>query len=206
MNSISQFIDGNSTDLQYSSFTETGLPVQGNIGSILLSNNKNAKCVNNLSGLCNESSNITNNNNVFVNNIPSPDGDWIIPKDSYVKTPKLNTNVDSLTGESLLQPSDFKLNNKINPELYGVSSFGVDNINLLDSTNNIGNEISYLNSKRVLSEGKYSTDEISCGSLVPNLIKNKDNNICVPSNNYYQVGDWKTTDNNFYSKWIDSVS
>ena len=151
MNSILNFVDGNSSQYGYTQDTEVGFRVQGNIGSIIIP----GECDSNLTDVCYDSKNITDSSKTFLNQIISDKNSWVVPKREYIETPIVcSSTYQSLSGEIMNQPCNFKTNNQLSPEFYGVSTFGVKNISSLNDKNNIGNQINNITSERVLQSGK----------------------------------------------------
>lgn len=217
------FTNGNIAK-EYSDPMEKGLPLQGNIGTIL--NNSNEKLKGVVDGVLLNRLNKTNNNGNSINlsdndsklnNITTPlkycnegSNSELLPKYPF-------SNEDN---KMLNANCNLMIDNKPAPLLYGENTFGLNDINVANSkVNYIGhqlqqNGVSNKYGIRALSQANYACQNLMPGSGVP-LLKNQnfDGTFSPMPTNFtdqlplYAVGDWQTeTPNNFYKNFKDSLN
>lgn len=239
MNPLNKFIDGNIA-FNYINEEERGFPIQGTISPILnLDKNDNLKDIKD--GLIinpvlrtidpnynNRGSVFNTENNIGINQPNSTDLNFINSNMKIPPTPILEQNTISellpkfsngIVNKTLSPDNKtFKLNNSGSPLLYGVSTFGVNNPELLTNPrNNIGHEIHQCgkansNGIRALSQGKSANSEMMPGTNVPPLKTRKNNNGAFISEpvtfndniNLYQVGNWTKIPGNFLYNFDNS--
>ena len=204
MVNISNFTKGSRAE-NYSQPTQLGFNIQGNVGAILNSkkcDNQNDLCINNRMNTENESNLFTDLGTSIISN-------GINQSELLPNYPNSNQN-NLLLGADTNQ----KLENSMHPALYGETTYGLNNSNIMNNNvNNIGHEYSpYGNSNengsRALPQGKYSTHSILPGYNVPQLEITQRNDSSyvslMPLNSIHGAGDWRTLNNgNHYSEYLN---
>ena len=213
---------------------ERGFQTTGNIGALLNSNCDTLRSIH--SGIFFNPTNYTDSSNTIVGKVHPMKNDWEILDNKEYHTPLLYVN-EKQTSELLpkypngvlnvlLTPShNMTIGGIAAPQVAGISTCGINNINVLNNTNNdIGHEINaygYANQygSRALGQGKVACQQLEPGLNVPPLkVENPPNTdsgayVAVPSRTHehiplYQVGDWTKPDqfpNNFINTFNDNV-
>ena len=206
MSNLYNFIKGNIAT-NYTVPEEKGFLIQGNVGTLLNADDKLLNSINN--GLLLNVENKTSNNDNIINYTPVDTP--ALYCQNYLTQSELLPNYLNGTPNTILSPNcDFKIGNKASPTLYGVSTFGINDPEVINnSCNDIGHEIetygdANLYGVRALGQGKSALHELQSGYNVPNLYTTniKDYYITKPETfnkdvPLYQVGDWTKTSNNF---------
>ena len=223
MNNLYNFTNGDIAD-NYTIKEERGFPIQGAIGSILNSNDNVLKNIND--GLFLNIKNKTDHSHDMINTIfprtMNHDGLYSNPHHEQPDTPLLYCDTSIKTSELLEQypngvPNKFiapncflKVNNVLSPTLYGASTFGLNDVDILNNpNNNIGHEIENFGSankygSRAIGQGRNACKELMPGYNVPSLYTNNNNNSYISEPGtfdkdvpLYQVGDWTKQPDNF---------
>ena len=150
----------------YSEPTQQGFNIQGNIGTILNSN----ECDNKTTGLCINTGNKTENNETMFKEFDT------MSVSNGIERSVLLENYPSGPPNMLLG-SDFNnnLNGELHPALYGETTYGLNDSKLVSSSSNdIGHEIQAFGKanqygSRALSQGKYSTEKMLPGYNIPQM-------------------------------------
>lgn len=225
---LNNFLNGHIAET-YTVPEETGFQITGNIGA-LLNTNPN-KLVTVKEGIMFNPFNHTDSTNTFVGKITAAKHDWARQKTPQPNTPLLHYN-EKQTSDLLpqypngieninLTPSPFMtLNGYASPTIAGITTFGINNPNILNNSNNdIGNELNTygyanMNGTRALSQGRNSCEKLTPGLNVPELkVSTNKHNAYVanpvtmqPDIPLYQVGDWtKYAPNNFLNEFNNNV-
>lgn len=228
MTNLLNFIEGHIVD-KYTEKTEVGFPTQGNIGAIL--NNSNKTLEDTKDGLLLNRLNKTSaNNSLLINNIQSKNQTFY-NTNKILSTPLKYCNTQdtsdilpnypfSKESNKLLAPDcNLMIDGKPAPQLYGETTFGLNNVDILNNpVNHIGHEIQQngISNKfgiRALSQANYACQDLVPGNGVPPLKnKNYEGTYSPIPTNYtdalplYGVGNWQEdTPNNFYKDFKDSL-
>ena len=225
MNTLNNFTKGNIAS-NYTVREEQGFPIQGAIGSILSLPKQSIDDVQD--GLIINRLYKTNSSNNQINKFSPSHKNYVNPTIEQPSTPLLYCNSNHQSDllpfypngqpNLNLNPScdNLTINGTGSPTLYGTSTFGLNDIDLINNPNNsIGHELQYQGNannlgSRSLGEGRHSCKELLPGYNVPNL---KINNVSTETGyisepvsfNHsiplYQVGDWTKEGDNFLKEF-----
>ena len=226
------FLNGQRSN-DYTVQEELGFQTTGNIQALLNSNPNQLKHV--YEGILFNPTNHTNDNENVLGKINATKKDWSPLRESQPKTPNVNLsykpNSDLLplypngVNNTVLGPTrDMMIDGTTSVTLAGISTFGLtgQGASILNNPyNDIGHELNPYGiatefGTRVLSEGKYSCEDIGAGLNVPTLKTYPNNNgafyakptqmdLNIP---LYQTGDWTNEQyfpDNFFAEFNNSV-
>jgi hypothetical protein len=225
---LNSFLNGHIAD-NYTVPEETGFHITGNVGALLNTNPHKLESVK--EGIMFNPFNKTETGDTFVGKTHAVKHDWAPQITPQPHTPLLHYN-EQQTSELLpqypngnpnlnLTPSpDMTLNGYASPTIAGITTFGVNDPNILNNSNNdIGNELNpygfaNINGTRALSQGRNSCQKLTPGLNVPELDVSTNIHgayVANPTRTHphvplYQVGDWtKYTPNNFLNEFNNNV-
>jgi hypothetical protein len=219
MSNLYNFIKGDIAN-NYTVPEERGFLIQGNVGSLLNTNDNHLKSIQ--QGLMINRVNKTNDSETFINKIHPAKADWEVGDVMQPATPmkycqnnivqsELLPNYPNGVKNNVLSPTcDLTLGNVGSPTLYGASTFGINDPNVINNAcNNIGHEIetygeANMYGSRALGQGKSAVQGLQAGYNVPDLYTNKVKGAYITKPGtfnkdvpLYQVGDWTTIPGNF---------
>lgn len=207
---------------------EGGFRVNGNIGSLLNSNQNALKNI--YEGILYPGAGITNHKENIIGRINAMKNDWKQLKETSPDTPLLYCNnqhnsvlqslyPNGIQNKVLSPDCNMMLGNSASPTLYGETTAFINDPNVLNNPHNlIGHELQAYGianqfGMRALSQGKHACQPLVNGNNVPTLkiVPNGNNSyyanpISVDSNiPLYQVGDWTENKPNFLSEFNNNV-
>ena len=211
---------------------EVGFRVNGNIGSLLNSNENYLKGIH--EGILFPGTGITDHSQNLIGKIHPTKNDWASLKNSAPDTPLLYCNnqyqsellpnypngLPNGLPNTLLSPDcNMKLGNAASPTLYGETTAFINDPNILNNpVNNIGHEIQAYGianqyGMRALGQGKYACQKLENGHNVPTLKVEENingsyiaNPISVhPDIPLYPAGNWPQITNNFLKEFNNNV-